>query len=160
VNSYGDLRLGSFFPILGWDGRAWQLNPGSPLHGETATSPTSDFDVSVSAPRGLRVLGSGTETAPGRWHATAVRDFAMAVGRFSVATTTAHAGRPVRVTAAVRQGAAADAGAFAARARGAIEELARRYGPTRGRSTASSSTGIWAAKGSSTRLSSSRAMRA
>jgi len=129
VNAFGDLRLGSFFPLLAWDGRAWALDPPSVLRGETSTSPTSDFDVHVSAPRGVRILATGTPTAPGRWHATAVRDFALAAGRFAVATVTAQAGRPVRITAAVQRGTGVDASAFAARARRALEELAARYGP-------------------------------
>ena len=129
VNSYGDLRLGSFFPILAWDGHAWALDPPSPLKAETGTSPAADFDVTVSAPRGVRVLATGTQVAPGRWHARAVRDFAVAAGRFDVATVTAHAGRPVKITTAVQRGAAANASAFAAHVRDSLEELARRYGP-------------------------------
>src|SRR5262249_31928281 len=71
-------RLGTFFPLLAWDPRGgWQTDPPSVFGWETWTSPASDFDVHVSAPRGLRVLASGTKVGRGHWRAHAIRDFAL-----------------------------------------------------------------------------------
>jgi hypothetical protein len=100
------VRLASFFPLLAWDGNSWELDPPT-THAiaEAWTSPTADFDVVVSHPRGLRVLASGQQTGPGHWHATAVRDFSLAVGRFTIANGIANVAGRVRVTAAVERGA-------------------------------------------------------
>jgi hypothetical protein len=102
------VRLASFFPLLAWDGNGWALDPPT-KHGiaEAWTSPTADFDVAVSHPRGLRVLASGQRTRPGHWHARAVRDFSLALGRFAIASGIAHVPSRVRVTAAVERGAGA-----------------------------------------------------
>src|SRR5919197_6159345 len=93
------VRLGSFFPLLAWDGNDWALDPPTKLPAEAWTTPTADFDVRVSHPAGLRVLASGHAVGRGRWHAEAVRDFALALGHFKIVTGTAHVPAPVRVTA-------------------------------------------------------------
>ena len=72
---------------------------------------------------------SGTPAGPGRFTATAVRDFAIAVGRFDTFTVTAHAPGPVRITAAVERGVPGSAADVVGRARSALEALAARFGP-------------------------------
>ena len=75
--------LAFFFPILPWDERrGWVLDPPTALPAEAFTSPTADFDVTVHASPALRIVASGLEKAPGRWLASAVRDFAIAGGDF------------------------------------------------------------------------------
>jgi hypothetical protein len=102
------VRLASFFPLLAWDGNGWALDPPTKLlNAEAWTTPTADFDVRVRHPAGLRVLGSGLTVGRGRWHAKAVRDFALALGRFKIVTGTAHVPAPVPITAAVEAGAGA-----------------------------------------------------
>jgi hypothetical protein len=123
-------RLGSFFPLLAWDPReGWQTDPPSAIGWETWTSPTADFDVRVAAPPGLRVLASGAQVVAGRWRARAVRDFALAVGRFTVVRGTAAGPRPVRVIVGVERGTRASARRFLARAKASLEAHARRFGP-------------------------------
>ncbi len=124
------VRLGSFFPILAWEaGVGWDTDPPTSSLAEASSSPTADFDVRVSAPPGAAIVASGVATGPGRFTATAVRDFALAVGGFDVATTVAHAPNPIRVVAAVQHGQAASAADVARRARAALEALAARFGP-------------------------------
>jgi hypothetical protein len=99
------VRLGSFFPLLAWDGSDWALDPPTRLvAAEAWTSPTADFDVRVTYPAGLRVLASGHALGRGRWRANAVRDFDLALGHFRIVTGTAHVPALVRVTAAVEAG--------------------------------------------------------
>jgi hypothetical protein len=96
------LRLGSFFPILAWNGRGWALDPPATLpSAEAWTTPTADFDVHVTHPAGLVTLASGRQVAPGEWRAHAVRDFTLALGRFAIVEGTAHVPGPVRVTVGV-----------------------------------------------------------
>jgi hypothetical protein len=123
-------RLGSFLPLLAWNPReGWQTDPPSAIGWETWTSPSADFDVRVTAPRGLRVLASGEQVAAGRWQARAVRDFALAVGRFTVVRGTTAGPRPIRVIVGVERGTPASARRFLARAKAALETHARRFGP-------------------------------
>jgi hypothetical protein len=123
----GTLRLGSFFPVLAWDPeRGWATDPPAQLPGETSTSPTADFDVSVHVPRGLRVIGSGAQVEPGRWRASVVRDFALAVGRFDIATETADG---VRVTVAAPHGMRRLLPTYLSATRDALARLSTRYGP-------------------------------
>jgi hypothetical protein len=125
------LRLGSFFPILPWDPRrGWVTDPPTRIVAETSTSPVADFDVRVTAPAGARVLASGSPVGSGRWHATAVRDFALAAGRFKVVTGTAHAPGPVTVRVAAAGGAQVPRDVLALTLR-TLHELAQRYGPYR-----------------------------
>jgi hypothetical protein len=48
----------------------------------------------------MRVFASGTSVGQGRWHATAVRDFALEAGSFNVARRIVHVPSPVVVTVA------------------------------------------------------------
>lgn len=131
ISQNGDaIRLGSFFPILSWEGeRGWATDPPATILGEASTSPTADFDVIVDAPEGLDVIATGREESGSRWVARDVRDFAVAVGRFDVVTTTVDAPRPVDVTVGVTDGLGADPGEFAQAIDHALRDLSRRYGP-------------------------------
>jgi Peptidase family M1 domain len=125
------IRLGSFFPILPWDPRrGWVTDPPTRILAETSTSPVAEFDVRVAAPSGARVLVSGSPVAPGRWRAHAVRDVAVAAGRFTIVTGTAHAPGPVTVRVAVagRAQVPRDVLRLAVRT---LHRLAQRYGPYR-----------------------------
>jgi hypothetical protein len=124
------LRLGSFFPILAWQpGVGWATDPPTRILAEASTSPTADFSVRVRVPPGVAVLASGSESAPGRWHARAVRDFALAAGPFRLASAVAHAPAPVRVTVGVGLGAAPAPADVAREAAADLGQLARRFGP-------------------------------
>jgi Peptidase family M1 domain len=125
----GGLRLGSFFPILSWDpGRGWVTDPAARILGESSTTPTADFDARVRAPRGAVVLTSGARGRDGAWHARAVRDFGLAVGRFVVATGVAHVPHPVMVHAAFYRSAATTKAAGLRLAKRSLERLSRMYG--------------------------------
>jgi hypothetical protein len=127
----GGLRLGSFFPILAWDpDRGWVTDPPARLLAESSTTPTADFDVRVRAPSGTRVVVSGDPLGHGRWHARAVRDVGLAVGRFRVAVTTAHAPGPVTIRVAYTVPPAFPPQAMRLRsAKISLERLSRLYGP-------------------------------
>ncbi len=125
----GGLRLGSFFPILAWDpDRGWATDPPARILGESSTSPTADFVVRVRAPAGSRVLVSGAPTRNGVWHATAVRDVGLAVGRFALAAGTARTPTPATVRVAVPPSAAVTPRLALRLARSSIERLSRLYG--------------------------------
>jgi hypothetical protein len=131
ISRRGDaVHLGSFFPLLAWEpGIGWARDPATNVLGETAVSPVAAFTVKVVAPRGLDVLASGREIRRGTWRAPSMRDFALAVGPFDEATTTAHAPDEVDVTVGVTEGLGVSAKRFAAEASRALESLARRFGP-------------------------------
>lgn len=87
--------FGSGFPLLAWiRGKGWARDTAVPMNGETATS--EDFMLAtllVTAPTDYRVMGTGVATgdtagASGttthRFTAPAVRDVAVAVGRYDV----------------------------------------------------------------------------
>jgi hypothetical protein len=98
-------RLVSFFPLLAWDGSTWTTD--APIkHADSfwPTSPTSDFDVHVAVPRGLRVLATGSQVGSGHWRAQAVRDFALAIGSFTVKQTTLDLPQPVRLLVGIERG--------------------------------------------------------
>src|SRR5262249_56515157 len=77
------LRLGTFLPLLAWDDRrGWLTDPPVRILGETAATPAADFDLHVDAPAGYRILATGAPLGGGRFRARAVRDVALAVGRF------------------------------------------------------------------------------
>ncbi|MDD7939427.1 M1 family aminopeptidase [Actinomycetospora lutea] len=92
--STGTAWFGSGYPLLAWErGRGWAREPAVPIFGESATSEAADTTVTVTAPQGLAVLGPGepapvTEGPPGRavhgFRAPALRDVAVAVGRYTV----------------------------------------------------------------------------
>jgi hypothetical protein len=124
------VRLGSFFPVLAWEpGVGWDRDPPTRLLAETSSTPTADFDVRIAAPAGDALLTTGVPVGPGRYTATAVRDFAIAAARFDTSTVVARAPDPVRITAAVERGLHASAAEVAGRARSALEALAGRFGP-------------------------------
>jgi hypothetical protein len=124
----GGMRLGSFFPILAWDGRrGWATDPPTRVLAETSTSPTADFDLRITVPSGMHALVSGTPVGAGRWHAHAVRDVAVFVGRLSPVTTIVDLGHPVTVIAgALRAQAAKGVLRLAVRA---LRHYVQTYGP-------------------------------
>ena len=123
-------RLGSFFPLLAWNPtEGWQTDPPSAIGWEAWTSPSADFDVKVTAERGLQVLASGDQVGSGHWRAHAVRDFALAVGHFTVVRGTAAAPDRVRLIVGIERGNRSAARRFLGWARAALETYATRYGP-------------------------------
>ncbi len=130
ISQNGDaIRLGSFFPILSWEGdRGWATDPPTTTLAEASTSPTADFDVSIDVPAGLDVIATGQESAGGQWAAQDVRDFAVAVGRFDMTRTTVDAPDPVEVTVGVAEGLDSSKQEFADAIERALEDLSKRYG--------------------------------
>jgi hypothetical protein len=91
----GTAWAGSGFPLLAWErGRGWAVEPAVPINGESATSEAFDASVAVTAPADLTVLGPGTVEEPAagerpgttvhRFRGPALRDVAVAVGRYAV----------------------------------------------------------------------------
>jgi hypothetical protein len=131
ISRTGDsVRLGSFFPLLAWEpGVGWATEPPTSGFAEAATSPVADFAVSVRLPQGLTALTSGVaEGNDGRFRATAVRDFAMSVGRFATVTAIAHAPDDVTVTVGVAPGLNVSPSAFLAKEVRVLEDFGRRFG--------------------------------
>jgi hypothetical protein len=123
------VRLGSFFPILAWEpGVGWATEPPTAIAAESSTAPAADFDVAVTVPPGLTVLASGAEDRPNHWTATAMRDFAMSVGRFTILTATAHVPRPVAVTVGVAAGVDEPGQPYLEKAVRVLEDFSRRFG--------------------------------
>jgi hypothetical protein len=126
----GTVRLGSFFPLLAWQpGVGWATDPPSSGLGEASTSPTADFDATITAPRGLVVLASGGSDGRGHWHASAVRDFALSAGHFRLSTGVAHAPNPVRVTVGVDSSLRDQPADYARIAVRSLENYGRRFAP-------------------------------
>jgi hypothetical protein len=126
----GSVRLGSFFPLLAWEpGVGWDTDPPTASLAESSSSPAADFAVRLHLPRGTTAIASGDPAGPGVWRARAVRDFAVAVGRFREATVTTHAPRPVRVVVGVASGMSVRPAAVAAEVGADLAALARRFGP-------------------------------
>jgi hypothetical protein len=124
------VRLGSFFPILPWEaGHGWDTDPPTGAFAEASTAPVADFDVTVTVPAGLGVLASGVQDRPGHWTATAMRDFALSVGRFTTASGTAMAPDPVQVTVGVQQGIAEAPERYLTRVIDVLQDFGRRFGP-------------------------------
>jgi hypothetical protein len=124
------VRLGSFFPILPWEpGYGWQTDPPTGQFAEASTAPVADFDVTVIVPPGLGVLASGVEVGPGHWSAVAMRDFALSVGRFTLASGTAMAPDPVHVTVGVEQGINEAPDRYLAKVVDVLADFGRRFGP-------------------------------
>jgi hypothetical protein len=123
------IRLGSFFPILAWEPAVgWATDPPTTSLAEASTSTTADFHVTVHAPTGSTVVASGVQDGD-RWTADAVRDFALAAGRFDVASSTVDAPDPVTVTVGVPRGVTIPAGDAADHVARSLRDLAARYGP-------------------------------
>lgn len=129
ISQNGDtIRLGSFFPILSWEGgRGWATDPPTSTLAESSTSPTADFTVRIEA-AGLDVIATGEETAPGRWSASAVRDFAVAVGDFEMVERSVRAPNRVALRVGVARGVDAGPDDFAGAIERALEDLSGRYG--------------------------------
>lgn len=124
------VRLGSFFPILPWEpGTGWVTEPPTGAFAEASTAPVADFDLTVTVPQGLDVLASGVNDAPGHWTATAMRDVALSVGRFTLASGTAMAPGPVQVTVGVHQTVSESAERYLNKALAVLADFGKRYGP-------------------------------
>jgi hypothetical protein len=116
------LRLGTFLPLLAWDDRrGWLVDPPVRILGETAATPAADFNLHVHAPPGYRILATGAPLGSGRFHAHAVRDVGLAVGRFRVQEATDR-GVTLRVASIGSAPRMLDL------ARKALRELSARYG--------------------------------
>ena len=128
ISRIGDtVRLGSFFPILGWEPQfGWTTEPPTTNNAETSTALTADFELDITAPDGLQVFATGEETAPGHWQAPAVRDAHVVVGRFRVVQGLS-AGVPV--TVAVEGGLRDEPNSYLTPVVRAIDDLSRRFGP-------------------------------
>ena len=124
--------FGSGLPLLAWErGRGWALEPPTSAFAEASTSEAMALDsLAVSRDAGLSVVGPGRLVRDdGRtavFTARAVRDVAVAVGRFRSASATA-AGKTVQVgvTPGLSDGAAATARELAR----ALGRHAARFGP-------------------------------
>jgi hypothetical protein len=121
------VRLSSFFPLLAWTGTDWALDPPAPQL-ETWTSPVADFDVKTIAPKRMRVFASGARVGKDRWHATAVRDFALEAGRFKVVRRLVRLPAPVVVRVAAVTAASVSAREYLSAAVGALTRFSKRYG--------------------------------
>ena len=123
----GFVRLGSFFPLLALDADGtWATDPPSHTAAETWVSPAAVWDARITAPKGWNVVATGVPGEGGRWHADAVRDFAVVASTFARSGAVALGPKPVRVTAVAAD--AATASVFAIRAARSLELLAARYG--------------------------------
>ena len=68
--------------MLAWEpGVGWDTDPPTRLLAETSSTPTADFDVHLTVPSGT-TAHDGRSRRAGGVAATAVRDFAIAAGRF------------------------------------------------------------------------------
>ncbi len=124
------VRLGSFFPILPWEpGVGWGLEPATGGFAEASVAPVADFEMTVTVPAGFAALASGREDRPGHWTATAVRDVALSVGRFTTATGTAHAPEAVEVKVGVVQGIGESPEPYLAKTIAVMNDFGRRFGP-------------------------------
>ncbi|MGC1512862.1 MAG: hypothetical protein WA797_08130 [Acidimicrobiales bacterium] len=123
------MRLGSFFPLLAWEpGVGWALEPPTTRLAEAGTSPVADFTLEVTHPDDLTVLASGVHEGGDRWRAEAMRDIALSIGRFRVATAVAHVPEPATITVGVHEGLDDDPNRYLQRIVSAIEDFSRRYG--------------------------------
>ena len=128
--SGGSMRLGSVLPILAWEpGQGWAREPATSAFAESVMSPTADFVVDVGVPSGVEVLATGVEVSPGRWEATAVRDFALTAGRFRRAAVTLELPDPVVVTVAVHDTVGESPDAYLSRIVEDLQLTARTFGP-------------------------------
>ena len=125
----GAVRLGSFFPVLAWEpGVGWPPEDGSDGGAASWTPSVADFSYAVNVEGGAGVLASGTLDA-GRWIATAHRDLAISVGRFTIVEGVAGAPHPVQVRVGVHEGLADDPAAILDTVVRSLTELGSRYGP-------------------------------
>jgi hypothetical protein len=122
------VRLSSFFPLLAWSGTEWALDPPA-AQLETWTSPAGDFDVKITAPKGMRVFASGASVGGGRWRAVGVRDFAVEAGRFDVVRRVVRVPQPVVVRVAAAKQLHFVPPSFVKAAVDALTAFSQRYGP-------------------------------
>jgi hypothetical protein len=125
------VRLGTFFPLLAWEpGVGWATDPApvrSPA--EAWTSPAADFDVRIKSPHRLNVLATGEALGDGKWRARAVRDFAVAIGHFTITRATVAVPQPVRVTIGTEKSSHARPQSFLPSIRRALQSYGTRFGP-------------------------------
>ena len=131
VSRTGDaIRLGSFLPLLPWEpGVGWSTPPPTSGFAEATLSPTADWHVRIRVPDGYTALASGRPDDTGTWHARAMRDFAVSVGRFDVVRRTVPAPHPVEVTVGVHDGIGESPGEYLDRVEMSLRWLATSYGP-------------------------------
>ena len=131
VSRSGDaVRLGSFFPILSWEpGVGWATEAPTTVDAEASTAPVADFDVTATVPAGASALASGVQDGPSHWTATAMRDFAMSVGGFTIQSATAHVPQSVTVTVGVDAGVGETVQPYLDKAVRVLEDFSRRFGP-------------------------------
>lgn len=128
--SGGSMRLGTVLPVLAWEPeRGWAEEPATSAFAESVLSPTADFVVDIGVPAGVEVLATGVEVSPGRWEATAVRDFALSAGRFQRAAVTLNLPDPVAVTVAVHESVGESADAYLSRIAEDLQLAAGAFGP-------------------------------
>jgi hypothetical protein len=130
-HSGGTAWFGSGFPLLAWErGHGWATEPATSAFAEAATSEEFRLDLTVDTAPGDVVLGTGrTVSVAGRVRhrtASSVRDVVVAVGRFTVAHTSASG---VPVTVGVAPGLPDSAARLAPLHAAAIRAHASRYGP-------------------------------
>ena len=126
----GALRLGSVSPLLSWEpGVGWATDPPTSAFAEAVSSPVADYELTVSVPDGFDVMASGVALGDGRFRARLARDIAVSVGRFTVATGSVDAGRPVTLTVGVHDGLNVSPESFYEVVEAALADLADRYGP-------------------------------
>ncbi|MGH9164736.1 MAG: M1 family aminopeptidase, partial [Acidimicrobiales bacterium] len=130
ISRTGDaVRLGSFFPILAWEpGVGWATDPPTSGFAEASTAAAADLVATITVPPGFDVLATGVRGFDGRWTATAVGDFALSVGHFTMATATVDAPQPVLVTVGVQAGLADSPSSYLPKVTRALADFARRYG--------------------------------
>lgn len=123
------LRLGSVLPLLGWvRGEGWHTSPAVTNFSEAVASEVADFDVTLRMPDGFEAVAVGEEVEPGRFVATAVRDWAATVAQMDIVEDMAADGRTT-VRVGVAEGAARSADVVLADTVAALDDFASRYGP-------------------------------
>ncbi|MEN3273804.1 MAG: hypothetical protein V7636_2565 [Actinomycetota bacterium] len=129
ISRRGDtVRLGSFEPLLAWEpGVGWATEPPTALHAETSTAPDADWSMSVTVPAGLTVHATGDQR-DGRWIASAIREPAIAIGRFRAAEGTANAPQPVHVTVAVESSLGDNPASYMGTVTRALTDFGTRFG--------------------------------
>lgn len=133
----GTLRLGTFHPVLAWEsGRGWNTTPPTTARGEAAMTPVASYRLTVRTRPGLTVLGTGSPapgTIPGEtvFTADAVRDVAVSIGTFRLASAVVDdvGPAPVNVTVGVAQGIDEQPERYLRRVVAALRDLSRRFGP-------------------------------
>jgi hypothetical protein len=131
VSHSGDsLRLGSFLPLLAWEpGLGWAREPATSGFAEATMTPAADWSVSIVVPAGYDVLASGQQGDDGRWQGTGLRDFAMSIGHFALASASTAAPDPIAVTVGVQDGVGESPQRYLDEVVAALQSFGRMYGP-------------------------------